>query len=100
MDIPVIAESFINSTRIISKKHLIYVSSIKTHETNQMYTEQTPHTTKQLYSFLGKHIKWQSNQDLIKILKKRGIKFSQFDKEELCLQLISQYMNIKQQQIL
>jgi uncharacterized protein (DUF58 family) len=100
LDIPVIAESFINSTKIISKKHLIYVSSIKTHETNQMYTEQTPHTTKQLYSFLGKHIKWQSNQDLIKILKKRGIKFSQFDKEELCLQLISQYMNVKQQQIL
>ncbi len=100
LEIPVIAESFINSTKIISKKHLLYVSSIKTHETNQMYTEQTPHTTKQLYNFLGRHIKWQSNQDLIKILKKKGIRFSQFDKEELCLQLISQYMNIKQQQIL
>ncbi len=100
LDIPVIAESFINSTKIISKKHLLYVSSIKTHETSQMYAEQTPHSTKQLYDFLGRHIKWQSNQDLIKILKKKGIKFSQFDKEELCLQLISQYMNVKQQQIL
>ncbi len=100
LDIPVIAESFINSTKIISKKHLLYVSTIKTHEANQMYTEQAPHTTKQLYSFLGRHIKWQTNQDLIKILKKKGIKFSQFDKEELCLQLISQYMNVKQQQIL
>ncbi len=100
LDIPVIAESFINSTKIISKKHLLYVSSIKTDETNQMYTEQPPQSTKQLYSFLGRHIKWQSIQDLTKIFKKKGIKFSQFDKEELCLQLISQYMNVKQQQIL
>jgi hypothetical protein len=62
----------------------------------------SPHVSSvdDLYSHLGGHFLWRNLRDTEKILKKKGVGFSLLDNENMCAQLVSQYLTIKQRQIL
>lgn len=55
-------------------------------------------STKDVYRNLGKHLIHQNILNMEKRLKKRGIGFLMLDNEKINLQLMSQYLNIKQKQ--
>jgi hypothetical protein len=53
-----------------------------------------------LYAHLGGHLQWHRLRELQKVLQRRGVRFSLLDNESLSTELVSQYMSVKQRQLL
>ena len=49
---------------------------------------------------LGGHLQWHKLRELEKVLKRRGVAFSQLSNERLSADLVSQYLNVKRRQLL
>ena len=54
----------------------------------------------EIYQRLGGHILWQNLHELGKKLQRHGVQFSLPDSEKLSADVVSQYLKIKQRQLL
>ncbi|HUL29676.1 MAG TPA: DUF58 domain-containing protein, partial [Thermodesulfobacteriota bacterium] len=54
----------------------------------------------EIYNELSGHILWHNLREIERTLARYGIHFSLLDHERFCVDLVSQYMNVKQRQIL
>jgi uncharacterized protein (DUF58 family) len=100
LDDPSLAESFVKSIELIRKQHLVLVNMVRQPETSQLFTESAPESTDDLYRRLGGHLRWQKLRQLEKVLQRRGVRLSQVEHERLSAELVSQYMSVKQRQLL
>jgi len=53
-----------------------------------------------LYERLGGHLRWQNLRELQKTLQRRGVRFSLLGDERLSAEVVSQYLSVKQRQLL
>ena len=53
-----------------------------------------------VYKQLGGHVLWHNLRELEKVLHHRGVRFSLVENERLSTQLVSQYLNVKQRQLI
>ena len=53
-----------------------------------------------MYGRLGGHLQWQKLRELQKVLQRRGVRFSLLNNERLSAELVSQYLSVKQRQLL
>lgn len=100
LDDPVLADSFIEQMDILSKKHLILVNMLNPGAVKPLFTSPNARSINDLYKNLGRHIIWDNLYNTEKRLKKLGIGFMLLKNEKMHAQLISQYLNIKQKQVL
>jgi uncharacterized protein (DUF58 family) len=100
LDDPVLAESFADNIDIISKRHLVFVNTLKPAVARPLFSSPSVESVDDLYGNLGGHFLWASLRDTQKVLQRRGIGFALLDNEKMCVQLVSQYLNVKQRQIL
>lgn len=98
LDDPVLADNFIQQIEILSKKHLVMVNMLNPGAVKPIFSSPDTGSTKDVYRNLGKHLIHQNILNMEKRLKKRGIGFLMLDNEKINLQLMSQYLNIKQKQ--
>ena len=54
----------------------------------------------ELYRHLGGHLLWHNLRELEKVLQRRGVHFSLLKNERLSAELVSQYLSVKQRQLL
>ncbi|MFQ5932354.1 MAG: DUF58 domain-containing protein [Nitrospiraceae bacterium] len=97
---PVVAESFVRSVDLISRHHLVVVNMLKSPNVTPLFSDSDVTSTQDLYEKLAGHILWHDLRELEKILHRRGVRFSLLDHEKLSIQLVSQYMSVKQRQLL
>jgi hypothetical protein len=57
-------------------------------------------TSDDLYEELRGHLQWHSLRELQKVLQRRGVNFSMLENERFSVDLVSQYLNVKQRQLL
>jgi len=100
LDDPSLAESFAKSVELIRKQHLVLVNMVRQPETAPLFTESTAESTDDLYRKLGGHLRWHKLRQLEKVLQRRGVRLSQVEHERLSVELVSQYLNVKQRQLL
>lgn len=100
LDDPVLTESFIQSIPIISRQHLILVNMLKPKGSSPLFSTDTVDTTDDMYGSLVGHMIHTGLNETKRYLKSHSVDFTLLDKETMYLQLISQYMNIKNRQIL
>lgn len=100
LDDPVVAERFLTGVELISRRHLVVVGMMIDQDIHPMFANPDVRDTEQLYSELAAHLRWRKLRELAKVLKRRGVEFLQLDREDMSLQLVTQYMNIKQRQLL
>ncbi len=100
LDDPVLAESFVRNVEWIRRQHLLLVNMIRQPLTAPMFTEPNVESVDDLYHRLGGHMRWQKLLQLEKTLQRRGVRFAQLDNERLSAELISQYLDIKQRQLI
>jgi hypothetical protein len=53
-----------------------------------------------VYRQLGGHMQWVRLQEMQKVLRHRGVRFSLVDNEHLAADLVSQYVGVKQRQLI
>lgn len=100
LDDPVLAESFVRNIKLISRRHLILVNVLKPAGARPLFSSASVASVNDLYEHLGGHFTWQSLLETGKFLERSGVGFSILDNEKMCAQLVSQYLSVKQRQIL
>ena len=100
LDDPVLAEMFARYIDLISRKHLVTVSMLKPVDANPLFSSDDVTMIDDLYRKLGEHLQWRHLMETRLILRRHGVGFFLPDRDSLCTELISQYLNFKRRQLL
>jgi len=100
LDDPVLAENFSRHIDLISRRHLVLVNMLRPPNADPLFNSASITAVDQIYQQLGGHMIWQSLLETERSLKRHGVGFSFLDNENLCADLISQYLNVKKRQLL
>jgi hypothetical protein len=100
LDDPILTEGFVQKIDLISKRHLVLVNVLTPQGARPLFSSSHVKSVDDLYRHLGGHFLWSSLRDTEKILKRKGVGLSLLDNENMCAQIVSQYLTIKQRQIL
>jgi uncharacterized protein (DUF58 family) len=100
LDDPVVAESFVRNIDLIRHQHLILVNMLQPPDVAPVFTNPNVQTVDDLYQQLGGHLLWQKLRELEKTLQRRGVRFSLLANERLSAELVSQYLSVKQRQLI
>lgn len=100
LDDPAIAESFVRNLELIRRQHLVLVNMVRPPGVAPMFSNRAVAAVDDLYRELGGHLQWQKLRELQKVLQRRAVRFSLLDNENLSTELVSQYMSVKQRQLL
>jgi uncharacterized protein (DUF58 family) len=100
LDDPAIAENFVRNIEIIRRQHLVLVNMVRPPGIQPMFASPDVAEVDDLYRHLGGHLQWQNLRELQKVLQRRAVRFSLLDNEGLSTELVSQYMSVKQRQLL
>jgi uncharacterized protein (DUF58 family) len=100
LDDPVLAESFVRNMSLLAGQHLVLVNMIKPPGADPLFTRPDIVGIDDLYRHLGGHLQWHGLRELEKVLQRRGVRFSLLEHERLASELVSQYVGVKQRQLL
>ncbi|HLX69596.1 MAG TPA: DUF58 domain-containing protein [Verrucomicrobiae bacterium] len=100
LDDPALAESFVRNLELIRRQHVVLVNMIQPPGATALFTNPNLVSVDDLYQHLGGHLQWQKLRELGKVLQRRGVQFSLLQNERLSAELVSQYLSIKQRQLL
>lgn len=100
LDDPVLAESLVNNIDLLSKNHLVLVNMVTPPKVGPMFSDPNAVKTDDLYTRLGGHIEWQSLLQLRKVLHYHNVTMTLLTHENMGPELVSQYVNQKQRQLL
>lgn len=100
LDDPALAESFVRNIELIRRQHIVLVNMVQPPGVRPLFAGADVDGTDDLYLRLGGHLQWQSLRELGKVLRRRAVRFSLLDNERLSADLVAQYMDVKQRQLL
>ena len=100
LDDPILAESFVKNMELINRQHLVLVNMLRPAAARPLFSNQEVSSVDDLYYELGGHMLWHDLRELGQVLHHRGIHFSLLDNEKMCVELVSQYVNVKRRQLL
>lgn len=100
LDDPVIAESFTRAVELIGRNHLVLVASIRPEGLTTLFEDGAVTSTDEIYRHLAHHIQWHNLREIQRKLHQRGVTLSFLESASLSPQLITQYMNVKQRQLI
>jgi uncharacterized protein (DUF58 family) len=100
LDDPVLAESFTANIDIISRKHLVLVNMLKPVGAEPLFSDSEVDSLDGIYQKLGGHLVWRHLRETEKFLQRHGIGFYLLQNENLCTDLVSQYLTVKRRQLL
>jgi uncharacterized protein (DUF58 family) len=100
LDDPILADSFTRYIDLISRHHVVLVNMIKPMVAKPLFTSESVSSINDIYNDLGGHMLWCRMRETQKVLQRRGVGFAMLDNENLCTELVSQYLTLKRRQIL
>jgi uncharacterized protein (DUF58 family) len=100
LDDPAVSESFVRSLQLIRRQHLILVNMLQPPGVRPLFSNSNVTDMDDIYGELGGHLRWQKLRELQKILRRLGVQFSLLKNERLSAELVSQYLSVKQRQLL
>ena len=100
LDDPVLAESFTSNIALISRQHMIVVNMLKPGGATPLFSDSDVNSLNDIYDRLGGHILWRHLRETDQYLHRHGIGFYLLQNENLCTDVVTQYLSIKRRQIL
>ena len=100
LDDPVLKDSFVRNIGLLSGQHLVMVNMLQPPGVQPVFSQPDVDCLDDLYQHLGSHFLWSGLQELQKVLKHRGVRFSLLENESLSTELVSQYVGVKRRQLL
>jgi uncharacterized protein (DUF58 family) len=100
LDDPALAEGFVRNLELIRRQHLVLVNMLQPPGAIPLFTHPDLASVDELYQHLGGHLLRQNLRELEKVLQRRGVRFSLLENERLSAGLVSQYLSLKQRQLL
>jgi uncharacterized protein (DUF58 family) len=100
LDDPVAAESFVRSMNLLCRQHLVLVNMLQPPGVRPLFSNERVESATELYGELAGHLRWHALRELEKVLQRRGVRLSLLPSERLAVDLVSQYVNVKQRQLI
>jgi uncharacterized protein (DUF58 family) len=100
LDDPVLAESFVRNLKLISRQHLVLVNTLKPRLSHPVFSQKDVSAAGDLYQELSGHMLWHNLRELERTIQRQGATFTQLEDERLAASLVSQYVNVKQRQLI
>ena len=100
LDDPVLAEGFAANIDVISRRHLVLVNMLKSPGVQPLFSGSSANTVDEIYRNLGNHLLWRHLRETEKLLRRRGVGFHLLENENLCTDIVSQYLTVKRRQII
>jgi uncharacterized protein (DUF58 family) len=99
LDDPSLADGFVRNLELIRRQHLVLVNMLQPPGATPLFTNPVS-SPDDLYQHLGGHLLWHNLRELEKVLQRRGVHFSLLKNERLSAELVSQYLGVKQRQLI
>jgi uncharacterized protein (DUF58 family) len=100
LDDPVIMESFQRSADLICRKHLLLVQMLQAENIRPVFSNAAVATVDDVYQDLAHHLAWHDLRQLSLSLQQHGVTLSLTSREEFSAQTTSNYLRVKQRQLL
>ena len=100
LDDPILSESFMRTVDLMGRHHLVTVNMLRPAGARPVFSNQNIGSPEEIYHELSGHILWHHLREIESTLALHGVHFVLLDRERLCVDLVSQYMNVKQRQLL
>jgi uncharacterized protein (DUF58 family) len=100
LDDPVLAESFTANIDVISRRHLVLVNMLKPAGAQPLFSDPLANDIDDIYRKLGNHLLWRQLRETEKYLRRHGVGFYLLENENLCTDIVSQYLTVKRRQVL
>ena len=100
LDDPVAAESFVRNMDLLCRQHLVLVNLLQPPGVRPIFANEGVVNAQEIYGELAGHLRWHGLRELEKVLQRRGVRLSMLSSEKLAADLVSQYVNVKQRQVL
>ena len=100
LDDPIIMESFQRSADLICRKHLLFVQMLQTGTVRPVFSNAAVATVDDVYQDLAHHFAWHDLRQLSLSLQQHGVTLSLASHEEFSAQAMSNYLRVKQRQLL
>lgn len=100
LDDPVLAESFLEQCRLLSRRHLVLVNSITPPQVRPLFSESGLETPDAMVQALAGHLQWHGLKEIQRGLQRQGVALSLLDTATLSHEVVSQYMRVKERQAL
>jgi uncharacterized protein (DUF58 family) len=100
LDDQALAESFMKNIHLVARKHVVMVNVVKPVMARPIFKQQDVAGIDDLYRVLGGHLLWARLRETEKALRRKGVGFFMLNNEALCTQLVSQYVSVKQRQLI
>jgi hypothetical protein len=87
---------------LVRRQHLVLVNMMEPGGTKPLFSRHArePQNTRDIYDALAGHALWQKLREIEGALESRGVKFTVTANEMLTRELLGQYLEVKQRQIL
>jgi uncharacterized protein (DUF58 family) len=100
LDDPILMESFQRAADVICRKHLVMVHMLKPKHIEPVFTNPEVNCVDDLYQGLARHIAWHDLRQLALTLRQHGVTLSLFSNEQFSAETMSNYLRVKQRQLL
>lgn len=97
---PVLAEQFMKGVDLIARQHLVLVNMMRPPRAQPLFAQQDARSIDDVYQKLGGHLLWQNLRELENQLHLHGAKLTQLEDADFTANIVTQYLNIKQRQLL
>lgn len=97
---PLLAETFSNDARFIARRHVTVVNQIADRADRPLFTGPQPASEPEVRDRLAGHLQWAKLRELEKALGHIGIRMHLLKPDRASSDLIGQYLDIKQRQLL
>ncbi|MGD8725377.1 MAG: DUF58 domain-containing protein, partial [Desulfobacterales bacterium] len=100
LDDPVLADGFARHIDLVARHHVVLVNMIKPLMARPLFSSESVSSVNDIYTDLGGHMLWRRLRETQKVLQKRGVGFAMPENENLCIDLVGQYLSLKRRQVL
>lgn len=97
---PVLAEDFARHAKLLARQHLVMVNQLRAPDVAPLFSSGEVTEPAEIYGKLAGHARWQEAQGLARTLKPLGITANLLEDETMAAQLVTQYLTVKQRQLL
>jgi uncharacterized protein (DUF58 family) len=100
LDEPALAEGFVRSIGVLSRRHLVCVAMQRPEAAVPLFSGGEAQGVDDIYRSLGGHIVWHGLREMKQTLRLAGVQLSLVEDERMSAEVVSRYLDVKRRQML
>ncbi len=100
LDDPILMESFQRAADVLCKKHLVFVHMLQPGNIQPVFSNPDVASVDDIYGDLARHLAWHDLRQMTLALRQHGVTLSLFSQEQFSAETLSNYLRVKQRQLL